>query len=989
MLESKGPRTCGLNMRCPATESARIAFPYFDNSRYSVPMISKLFKPAWEHKRPERRLAAIASFSESDQSHQDILVNIAQSDEDSSVRDKAIELLLDCALLSKLFQEEQRDTANQRLQFIIRSKEQNHQQKVSIFLSSAATAQLSEIACHCPDAEIRSAALSKIVDEDLIASVAAVSEFADTRELAAADVKRLDLLEPLWKKVRERDKNLAKNLRDRIDLLHKVEEHKREVTEQATKTTEAMRELKESVWTPQYNVHFLALVNQWQAIEAEVSEEQSNHYRELAVGVEAIVMDHRKVLEMLDKQKQLAMDAEQLQQDAFALSSAELGLQMERWVMLRRIWLDSLATASPEEAVGQQIDQVRVFFFALERLLANQTAFDDQTIEVTTEEATEEAPGAGLVETVSLEVSAKAATGSLDSGTLQQQTTSMKTAIKATNWPDSFPEPAALKHMKEMLKINANALKELASEEKAQADSIGKQIGRLNGAIRRGDLRMARGVRKKIESKFERSNLNQQKKLVEQWEKAEKAFTEMVDWKEFAIQPKFIELCEQMEALDGSPQEPQKQAEAMKVLQQAWKKLDALAPDEIWQRFQTAGDKAYEPCAAFHAVQDNQRAENLVKRKGVLEKLKEIAFLPEQEEWLERPDWKVLRNQLREIREEWRNYADVDNQKARKVGKRYGELTRKLETHLKGEYDANLARKQQLVERALAMSVLDSAAITLDQLKDLQASWKTIGITERRDDQKLWKQFQEACDAVFAKHRARIDESRAEEKEQSNAAKKVIQAIKALSKAEAGSAPDEAQLNQLQKDYAELPELYDAVQNGLDRDMRTAVDMVHSAVSKFKQNRHTRYLLEMRRRADICAVLEALDPEKNVEKIEKVLQEWELEELPAEANQIMEARKAEALTKKFGKPEFDAAERERRLICIELESLKGKTSPAEDSSLRMEYQMQSLKSKGLGANTNSDPKTLIEGLRKRWYQISSAAKQTQILLDERFHNLVE
>ena len=962
-------------------------------------MISKLFKPAWQHKRPELRIAAIQSFSETDQSHQDILVAIVQTDEDVSVRDKAIELLLDCVLLKKLSQEEQINNASQRLKFLVRSKDQSHQKQISGFVTTAAAAELLDIACHCPDAEIRSAALGKIEDEEQIAIVASESEFADTRELAAADVQRLDLLEPLWKKVRERDKNLAKNLHERIDQLHKVEQHRQEISDQAIKITEAMQELKESAWTPQYNVRFLALVNQWQAIESETAEDQSNAYRELAIGVEAIVMGHRKVLEMLDRQKQLALDAEQLQQDAQSMSLAELPIQIERWAMLRRIWLDSLVMASPEEAVGQQIDRVHAFFLALERLVANQSVFENSTVDESPGEAV---PEEAVIQTpkqveekensqdeVLVEDSAGLSAKPLDSVALQQRISSMKSAVKSVNWPDSFAEPAALKYMRESLKSIASTLKDLVAEEKAQAESIAKQIGRLNGAIRRGDLRMARGVRKKVESKLERANLKQQKKLLEQWQKAEKAFTEMVDWKEFAIQPKFIELCEQMEALADSSQNPQKQAGAIKILQQAWKKLDALAPDEIWQRFQAAGDKAYEPCAAFHAEHDALRAENLVKRKEVLEKLKEIVSLSEQEEWLEQPDWKLLRTKLRDIRDEWRKYADVDNQKARKVGKRYGELSRKLETHLKGEYDANLARKQQLVDRALTMSAMESPAISLDQLKELQADWKTVGITERRDDQKLWKQFQEACDAVFAKNRQRVDESRAEEKAQSDAAKKVIQAIKALAKTEAGAAPDEAQLNQLQKDYAELPALHDSVQKRLDRDQRVAVDVVHSAVSKFKQNRHTRYFLEMRRRADICAVLESLDPEKNATKIEKILQEWKIEELPSEANQIMESRQSNALSKKFSKSDFEAAERERRLICIQLESLNGKASPAEDSALRMEYQMESLKSKGLGANANSDSKALLEALRKRWYQIPVAAKQAQILLDERFHKLIE
>ena len=293
------------------------------------------------------------------------------------------------------------------------------------------------------------------------------------------------------------------------------------------------------------------------------------------------------------------------------------------------------------------------------------------------------------------------------------------------------------------------------------------------------------------------------------------------------------------------------------------------------------------------------------------------------------------------------------------------------------------------MERAEAMSKLDSAAISLDQLKDLQASWKRIGVTDRRDDQKAWKAFQKACDDVFAKHKQKIDESRAQEKEQSDAAKKIISSIKALAKTEAGSAPDEAALNTLQAEYAELPELHPSVQKTLDRDIQKAVDSVKASKQKFLRHRQQKQWLEMQRRAEICANIERLDPAKDGSKVEKLLEDWLLDPLSPEFEQIMESRKEKALAKKFLKADFDPAERERRLICIELEILLSKTSPEEDKSLRMEYQINSLKNKGLGANSNTDRSALIEGLLKRWYQISTASKAVQVALDERFHALVD
>ena len=140
------------------------------------------------------------------------------------------------------------------------------------------------------------------------------------------------------------------------------------------------------------------------------------------------------------------------------------------------------------------------------------------------------------------------------------------------------------------------------------------------------------------------------------------------------------------------------------------------------------------------------------------------------------------------------------------------------------------------------------------------------------------------------------------------------------------------------------------------------MDSVKASKQKFLRHRQQKQWLEMQRRAEICANIERLDPAKDGSKVEKLLEDWLLDPLSPEFEQIMESRKEKALAKKFLKADFDPAERERRLICIELEILLSKTSPEEDKSLRMEYQINSLKNKGLGANSNTDRSALILSL---------------------------
>ena len=167
-----------------------------------------------------------------------------------------------------------------------------------------------------------------------------------------------------------------------------------------------------------------------------------------------------------------------------------------------------------------------------------------------------------------------------------------------------------------------------------------------------------------------------------------------------------------------------------------------------------------------------------------------------------------------------------------------------------------------------------------------------------------------------------------------------------------------------------------------------ALDLVQAATRRHEVMRSHQHLQEMQRRADICAALEWMSNKDSKQAI-ALRQDWALEPLPADLGQIMEARKTLALKTTLDTAGLEQAGRERRLLCIELEYLLGRNSPAEDKSLRMEYQVALLQSRGLHADAKQDQEAIINDLRLRWYQMPATDKNLHGQLDERFHALFD
>ena len=108
-------------------------------------------------------------------------------------------------------------------------------------------------------------------------------------------------------------------------------------------------------------------------------------------------------------------------------------------------------------------------------------------------------------------------------------------------------------------------------------------------------------------------------------------------------------------------------------------------------------------------------------------------------------------------------YHPCDRKALKSVEKTFETLQDTLYSRVKQYWEANVNAKEALVRQAEALVEQDSSEGIANGAKMLQAQWREIGSTPRGADQKLWRRFRGACDAIFARLDNERDSQRSEQ----------------------------------------------------------------------------------------------------------------------------------------------------------------------------------------------------------------------------------
>jgi hypothetical protein len=550
-------------------------------------------------------------------------------------------------------------------------------------------------------------------------------------------------------------------------------------------------------------------------------------------------------------------------------------------------------------------------------------------------------------------------------------------------------EAAALRETEEKARAEKLAAEALALRQ------VGGLIGKANSALREGNTARAAGLRRAVEEKLPTVPAVPAF-LASQVQQLDMKLHDLKEWKDYAVAPKRAELIEEMEALIGSSEEPKALADRIKRLQDEWKTISKgiVSDSEAdWQRFHQASQTAYQPCREYFEAQARLRQENVEKRRIVLERLR--AF--ESSQSGEHPDWRAVAAVLREAPQEWRRHSPVDRAAGHAVQEEFDASIDRLQGRLDSWYAHNLAEKKSLIQRAQHLRTKEDSGEAVDAIKRLQLQWKTVGAVQRDQEQQLWDEFREQCDAIFQKRQQAYTDHAAGLEANKRQAVTLCEEIEGLA-ALSGAALLEgvAKIPQWRADFDALGEMPRPDQRGLRDRFERALTRCQAQVSQIRardKERSFTNLLEAGRLiqaygwavAHHGASLEGSFPEGASPDLQALKQTAEIfiagvQQWPKGGAQALK----EAWAKAHAAAGLDVAGNETalRMLCIRSEILIDRPTPPEDQALRRTYQVQRLvRSMGQRGQENADG---LDAFALEWVHVGPVAAATHETLLARF-----
>jgi DNA repair protein SbcC/Rad50 len=568
-----------------------------------------------------------------------------------------------------------------------------------------------DIAHKARDPERRRTAIEGIRNEDALIEIALSAEHAETRLTAAEHVKTPDALRRLADAARNRDHGVHRLARQRIEAI-------KDRLGQSSVADSILTQLEELEHKPgPILTEMVELNRRWQALDLGADAERAARFDAA-----------RRTL-------QARLDREQ----------EELKAKLRFEQMLKE-WEQSLESRAQSEHFDALRSELAAHRHAAQRygLGSALALLDDAQSRLATWE--QEREKLAEAEALVVEAEKMVADTTIDPGTLPERWQALDRSLRTPELTRRFETALIVVEQRRLAHVQ-HAQQEVAG---ARAH-IHALLHTAEHALAAGQLREARTAVDQIRplraaaGTLPKPTIQRLGRLVQQ-------LVELERWQSFGQQNARMQLIERAEAA-AALQDPRKIAQEVQQLRNEWKALDqqyAGVPKSLWERFDSACEKAYAPAAKYFTELNAQRKQARQQREQFIAQA--AAHAPT---LLTEPrDWRAMERWLRETEQAWR---------ATELGSLEPRLWKKLDTELKAAIapvrdalgaarDEAKACRQQLIEEvnALAGKALERDAPS--QVKAIQAKWqehaKTITLAQR-DERALWEQFRAACDAVF------------------------------------------------------------------------------------------------------------------------------------------------------------------------------------------------------------------------------------------------
>ena len=216
-----------------------------------------------------------------------------------------------------------------------------------------------------------------------------------------------------------------------------------------------------------------------------------------------------------------------------------------------------------------------------------------------------------------------------------------------------------------------------------------------------------------------------------------------------------LAIIEQIKEMAATPDSADKAYNEFKQLQAEWKEIKNVPAEqasELWKNYQHNVEQFYDQLRLNHEFRAYDFKKNLEIKTHLCEAAEKLADVA---------DVVSAFHQLQKLHQEFRETGPVAKELREEIWARFKAastvVNKRHQAHfeqLKAQEEENLVKKTALCEQVEQLvageikSVADWEKIT-QQILELQAQWREIGFTPKKENTRIFERFRAACDKFF------------------------------------------------------------------------------------------------------------------------------------------------------------------------------------------------------------------------------------------------
>jgi hypothetical protein len=226
-------------------------------------------------------------------------------------------------------------------------------------------------------------------------------------------------------------------------------------------------------------------------------------------------------------------------------------------------------------------------------------------------------------------------------------------------------------------------------------------------------------------------------------------------------------IMEELQALIANEENISSAFNRFNELHEKWRSIGPV-PGQHYRELQTdyshLRDEFFYHIRIYKELRDHDLRKNTALKQALVSDMQSLSL---------KDNIRELEQMVREYQEKWQQIGPVVREEWEAIRDGFWNATRvvydKVHEHYRArrsEHEANLAAKQGLIDKVTALLERTAAAGTkewkqlTEEVLELQNAWKQIGFATKKDNERIWKEFRNACNTFFNAKKSHFDSLR-------------------------------------------------------------------------------------------------------------------------------------------------------------------------------------------------------------------------------------